>query len=515
MFVTETSSDDSPVALRVRNVAKTFPGTVAVDGVDFDIGRGEVHALVGGNGSGKSTIIKILAGVIPADTGAVVIGGASYELTDFRPKVAQRHGLHFVHQHPTTFLDMTVAENLALGRGFDTTRFRRINWHALRRRVDTVLQRFGIPARPEQRLGELGPATQTMVVVARALQDQADADGGVLVLDEPTSALPPDEATKLLGALRRYASMGQAVLFVSHRLDEVLQVADRVTVLRDGQRLATIAREGLTRQSLVDLLVGGSSEPLPSPAIFQNRRPVLEVAGLAGGTVRDVGLRLAAGEVVGIAGTAGSGRSALLRLLFGVQTRDAGTLKVQGEPYAPTSPRDALAAGFAYMPQNRRDALFEDLSLSENMTVASLGEYWNHGFLSYAAQEAAVAGFMTKFAIRAPAPDTPITTLSGGNQQKAVLARCLTPNPSPGLLLLDEPTQGVDVGARHELWRLIRRAAQAGAGVLVVSSEFEELDRLCDRVLVLSAGRTVAEYAAADFTVERLNRALYGSDGQR
>jgi ribose transport system ATP-binding protein len=449
---------------------------------------------------------------VPADKGTVEIDDTSYGLNEFSAAHARQHGLHFVHQEVTTFQDMTVAENMAIGRGFETTPVGGINWRRVRRRVNEVLGRFGISATPDQRLGELGPASQTMVAIARALQDQEGVSEGILALDEPTAALAPEEADELLSALRRYASEGQAVLFISHRLDEVLEVADQITILRDGQRVATVSRNELTRDELVDLLAGGSAEPLPhsAPDGRHQEGAVLEAEGLSGGRVRDANVRVAAGEIVGVTGPAGSGRSALLRILFGAQQRRAGAVRVNGKPYSAQEPADAIGAGLAYVPPDRRDALIGDLSLAENLTVGVVGHYWRHGFLNYRAEAAAVVDTMRKFNIRAAGPDVPIKTLSGGNQQKAVLARCLTSKPPPRLLLLDEPTQGVDVGARRELWRLVRSAAQAGTGVLVVGSDFEELKQLCDRIIVLLDGTVVAEFPVHEFTVDRLNRVLHG-----
>ncbi|MBS1871500.1 MAG: sugar ABC transporter ATP-binding protein [Actinobacteria bacterium] len=500
-------------ALRVREVRKDFPGTRALDGVSLDVLPGEVHALVGGNGCGKSTLMKILAGVQPADAGSAEIGGAVHDLRHFSAALARRCGLHFVHQQSSVFPDMTVAENLAIGRGYETGPLGAIRWARLRRRVAAVLERFEIAARPDDRVDRLRPATQTMVAIARALQDQEVAHEGVLALDEPTASLPPDEVATVLDALRRCAARGQAIVFISHRLDEVLGVADRITVLRDGRVVATVARDGLDHDGLVELIVGRRVEPLAAAAPAAVREaadaaPALEVAGLAGGAVRGADLTLHAGEVVGVAGLNGSGRSTLLRLLFGEQQAREGSVRAGGRALALARPRDAIDAGFAYVPEDRAVAgLFPELSVAENLSGGFAGDYARHGRLVHRLERADARAAMERFLIRAASPEVAISTLSGGNQQKVVLARWLRRRPH--VLLLDEPSHGVDVGARAEIAGLIRAAAEEGTAVLAVSSDFEELVALCDRVLLMREGRIAGEVAGAQLTVERIDHLLH------
>jgi ribose transport system ATP-binding protein len=499
----------STPALRLLDVHKSFGPTRAVADVSFEIAPGEIRALVGGNGSGKSTLVKALAGVVPADSGVLEIDGETHELGSFTPALARRHCMHFVHQQWTTFRDLTVADNLLIGRGFETGALGRIKSRVATEHADRVLERFGVEARAGQVLGELRPATQTMVEIARALQDQDESPRGVLVLDEPTAALPPQEVEVLLGAVRRYAELGQTILFISHRLDEVLAVADTITVMRDGRHVATVAREQVSHDELVELIVGRPvRRHVPDTPADRAQTTTLACSDIAGGALRGVDLELAPGEIVGVAGQIGSGRSSLLRLLFGVQPLAGGSVELDGQPHAPDGPADAMRAGVAYVPEDRAEqALFAELSVAENLTAATVERYWRGGRLRLRREGADAQRDVERFLVRTTSPRVPITALSGGNQQKVVLARWM--RRSPRLLLLDEPTQGVDVGARTEIWSLIRAAAREGTAALVVLSDFDELVTSCHRVLVLRDGRLLAMLSGSQLTVDHLNGLLH------
>jgi ribose transport system ATP-binding protein len=480
-------------ALAVERLTKRFGPTCALQDVSFSIASGHVHGLVGGNGSGKSTLIKILAGVHHAEPGGVVrIGGAAIDADAITPAIAMRSGLRFVHQDPAVFEELTVAENLAIGSaaGFPAPRGR-IVWRRLRADAEEVLERFEIDARASDRLGDLRPAQRTMVAIARALRDRHDG-GSVLVLDEPTASLPEHEVETLLDAVRRYSAAGETIVYVSHRLEEVLSIVDEVTVLRDGRHVMTRAAEGLGTDDLVAAIVGRTLDleaPLgPGSAPGPVR---LSVDGLAGGPLEDVSLEVRAGEIVGIAGLLGAGRSELLRMVFGAHERERGAMLLDGRPYAPASPAQAMRAGVAFVPEDRaRDAAFPDLSVTANLSIVRLARYRRFIRLDKRAECADADRSIDEFGIRAPARDAPLSALSGGNQQKVVVARWL--RRSPRLLLLDEPTQGVDVGARAELYDLIAAARAEGLAVLLVSSDLEELAHVCDRVLVLRDGRIAA-----------------------
>jgi ribose transport system ATP-binding protein len=498
----------SDVLLRAEGVSRSFGNTRALDDVDIVLGRGEIHALLGSNGSGKSTLVKILAGVERADAGMLLIGGERHDLSSHTPSDATRLGLRFIHQQDSTFPDLTVAENLALGPGFDTGAGFRIRWRSTRRRAAALLARYRVDAHPDQIMGELRPATQKMVTIARTLQDQDSPHDGVLVLDEPTASLPDAEARLVLDALQAYTSAGLAIIYITHRLEEVLSVADSATLLGDGRVLGVVDPRGLTHDDLVEQMLGR-----PVEQVARQHRPVpdrlaLEVEKLRAGPLQDVDLRVRVGETVGVAGLLGSGRSSLLKAIFGLLPVRAGRVQVEGRSLQLRDPRRAIVAGVAYLPEDRaRDGLFPNLSLRENLSLTVADRYWRRVAIDQRAERRDTIRLLSDFGIRAPSPDAPITALSGGNQQKAMLARWMRRHPR--VLLLDEPTQGVDVGARAEIYALMQHAASEGAATIVVSSDPDELAVTCDRVVVLARGRVVNEVAGDQLDAERIERSTY------
>ena len=489
------NSNDRDLVLRVRDIRKTFPGTRALDGASLEVRRGEIHALIGTNGSGKSTLIKILAGIYAADAGGeVAVNGTTLELGALTPAKAKAVGLHFVHQVPAVFPMMSVAENIAIGRGFQTGPGGRILWTEQRERTARILERFHIHATPDMPAGFLGPADRTLVVIARALQDLDSAEGGVLILDEPTASLPGPEVDRLLDTLRKYAAQGQAIIYVTHRLDEVLRATQRVTALRDGRNVGTVATAGMDKSKLVSLMLGRSidQERRQEAQASSAGEPLLAVRGLAGGFVADASFEVAPREILGIAGLVGSGAADVQRLLFGTLPITSGEVALGGRPFRPAAPREAIAAGVTYLPPDRAiEAEFPAMSLRANLTAGSMVRYFRGQRLRHDSERSDASTLIKRFSIRASSTEQPMSTLSGGNQQKTVLARCLRDKPQ--LLLLDEPTQGVDVHARIEIHKLLRAAAQDSTAILVVSSDFEELAALCDRVIAMVRGRIVGE----------------------
>src|SRR3954452_20685102 len=366
-------------ALAVRGLSKTYAGTLALDSLFMQIRPGEVHALLGGNGSGKSTTIKILAGVVPADPGGEIsIGDVTAGVSDWTPARAHAAGLRFVHQQPAVFPEMTVAENLAMGSEFPRAAGGRVDWKGLHLRTAELLAKWQISATPKTPLIALRAADRARVAIVRAMQDMDDATRGVLVLDEPTAALPAAEVDALLEALRGYASAGLSILYVSHRLDEVLSVADRITVLRDGKKVATVDAKGLSESDLIELIVGRPLDRVfPPPATDVTDDAAFVVRGLAGGPLRGVDLTLRRGEVLGIAGLLGSGRSELLRMLFGAYPIDAGTVLLDGADYRPATPDAAMKAGVAYVPEDRgADAVLIGCSVRHNLSAGQSSGYF-------------------------------------------------------------------------------------------------------------------------------------------
>ena len=496
-------------ALAVRGARKTFGANLAVDDISFELAPGRVHALLGGNGSGKSTLIKLLAGVERADAGRVEIAGQTIALGDLTPARAAAMGLRFVHQQRSTFPELTVAENLAIGGpGFPLGVGGRIRWRQARRSADSALERFGIEAHPDQLLGELGPARQAMVAIARALQSQGDGEG-ILVLDEPTVSLPETEVRLLLDAVRRHAERGQTVVFVTHRLEEVFAVADNAILLRNGRLVDEVSPQSITRADLIELIIGRAVDEVAPTGGAVGAPAVLEVAGLRAGPVGPVDVTLHAGEVVGVAGLVGSGRSSLLKALFGVLPAESGEVRLDGKQLALTSPRRAMRAGFAFVPESRtEDAAFPELTLTENLSVSVLPRYFRGGRMRGRRERRDADKLLQTYQIKAEAVDDSLDSLSGGNQQKAIVARWLRRDPR--VVLLDEPTQGVDVGARAEIYGLIKRAVDAGSVALVASSDSEELAAICDRVLVLRRGRIVGEVRREEMTSNRIERLAHG-----
>ena len=496
-------SDASSDVLRVTGVRKSFGGTRALAGVDLSVRAGEIHALVGGNGSGKSTLLKILAGVLPADDGSLQLNGRTWDLTSFDAHDSQACGLRFVHQQPTVFPNLSVMDNLCVNGAYRRGPAGRIRWGATRSRVREVLGRFGIDAGPDDVLGSLSPAKRTMVEIARALQGIDTSDISVLALDEPTAALPHKEVDLLLSMLQRFAQeSGQAILFVSHRLDEVVTIARRVTVLRDGQNVSTMDHDDVTKTALVEAIVGRPLETyFPEPVVLhKDSRPILRARGISGGVVEGFDLEVHPGEVVGLTGPMGSGRSSVLKLIYGAMPMRSGELELDGKSLTVHDPEDAISAGIGYVPEDRiGQAVLPSLSIADNLAVVDARAYWN-GVQQRGRELADAAEAIGRFGITASSPSAPMSSLSGGNQQKVVIARWL--GRPTRLLLLDEPTQAVDVGARADLWRLIHEASESGMAVLIASSDLEELAHLCERVIILRQGRAAAELSGPESVTE-------------
>ena len=496
-------------ALEVSDLGKTFAGTRALEKFSMRVAAGEIRALVGENGSGKSTLVKILSGFHAPDPGGRVLVDGSDLLGGTADPA--RLGLRFVHQELGLLGSLSVADNLFLGGTFPC-RFGAVDRRRQRQQATAALRAAGLDIDPDRTVAELPAAVRTGVAIARASQDYgARPPAKVLVLDEPTATLPEKETRELIAAMRAAATAGVAVVFVSHRLEEVLAVADTVTVLRDGREVATrraaeLSRAGLVAMMCGELLEEASLRSAAAAGPAERRAAVLRASGLRAPGLRDVSLEVGRGEVVGVAGITGSGRETLLAALFGALSAHGGSVEVNGQPLPAGQPRRAIAAGLAYLPADRRShGILPSLTTRENLTVSDLRSVWRWPSIRGRLERAEVAAWFRRFSVRpADASERPMATLSGGNQQKVLLSRWLRRRPE--VILLDEPTQGVDVGAKADIHRAILRAADDGAAVLIASSDIDELVALSHRVLIVRQGTVVAERDAATLDAPEVAR---------
>jgi ABC-type sugar transport system ATPase subunit len=491
----------------VTDAVKDYPGQRALDHMTFGLSRGEVHALVGENGAGKSTLIKAVAGVIGLDSGVIEIDGKQASLT--RPQDAIDRGISVVHQHGNLVGDMSVLENVLLADGLDRHVGVFVDWRRSQRRAEILLERVGLDVNPNMLVRDLGPHQAAMVAIAKALA----SDAKVIILDEPTTALLPAEVRTLFTQMRRLADEGIAFVFVTHRLGEVFDVCDRITVMRDGGLVGTWVTSELDHSTLVDQLVG------PERSLAQDVKPVVSTPGdvllcirdLHGEELVGVDLDLRAGEVVGVASLPGEGSAALFESLFGMR-RSTGSVTVEGHTARLRSPRQAIRSGLAMVPRDRsRQGLIPDLSVRENATLASTRDYVSDSvvrFMRRDRERTAVGEVMGRLNLKTAGLEAPVCSLSGGNQQKVVIGRWLLRKAR--VYLLDSPTAAVDVHAKAEIYALIRELVADGAAVLFTSTELEEFVRVCDRVVVLYRGEVVGELIGRDLTVNSIMRLSFG-----
>jgi simple sugar transport system ATP-binding protein len=494
--------------LTLRGMGKRFPGVVALNGVDFTVRAGEIHALLGENGAGKSTLIKILTGVYAPDAGEISLGGA--RIAPASPKEAERCGISTVYQEVNLVPSLSVAENIMLGR--QPGRFGFLHWRALREKARTALARLEIACDVDAELGSLSVALQQMVAIARAL----DLRARLLVLDEPTASLDEKEVADLFQIMRRLRGEGMGIVFVTHFLDQVYAVTDRITVLRNGELVGEYATAALPRLELVGKMLGRpvASEAGPAPVAARAADPgeaaLLSARGLARrGALRSVDLELRRGEVVGLAGLLGSGRTETARLIFGIDRGDGGELRLRGQPATLASPRDAVRHGFAFCSEDRKiEGILPNLSVRENLIIALQAKRGAWRVLTRTEQARLCEHYITALRIKTPGAEAPIRNLSGGNQQKVLLARWLATQPE--LIILDEPTRGIDIGAKAEIEQIIAKLRADGLAVLFISSEIEEVVRNSTRIVILRERRKVAEMPADGATIEGVMAAMAG-----
>ncbi|ABG99485.1 monosaccharide-transporting ATPase (plasmid) [Rhodococcus jostii RHA1] len=499
-------------AVEIRSFSKTFPGQRALTDFDLVLEPGEIHALVGENGCGKSTFIKCLSGYQAPDGGAELNVRGKGLAIPYTAAQAVERGLVFVHQDFGIVPTLSVMENMALGAGF-ATRGGRIQWRTQANKATEALAILGREDIPPHALAStLSASEHATIAIARALASAKDG-ASLIVLDEPTAALPRSEVDALFQVVRRLAEQGTAVLFVSHRLQEVFDVAHRVTVLRDSKKIGTFDIADLDERTLVQKIVGRDLVTLyPESAPKARESVVLEVEGLTATRVSDVSFTAHRGEILGIAGLQGSGRSEIIRLLFGAQQRRSGRIRLHGQDVDFRHPASAIQAGIAHVPEDRiHHGVFGRMTVAENLSLLTVGRYWKYGRIQVGPETKRVRELIGAYDIRPGNAAQMMGRLSGGNQQKGVLAKWI--EISPTILLLDEPAQGVDVGSKSDIYHLIEQwVAEHGSTVIMVSSDFEDLNALCHRVLVLRDGQLVAELENESKTVDRMVELAYLKD---
>lgn len=484
----------------MTGLVKRFTGTLALDHVDFDVRRGEVHALLGQNGAGKSTLIKVLAGVYQADAGAIEFDGKlAHPGADALP-------IAFIHQDLGLVEWMTIAENVAIETGFPRSWSGLISWRKVKSAAAEALAIMGSDLDPEAPISSLPAAERSLVAIGRALAIKSD----IVVLDEPTAALPEADVERLLETLRRLRANNIGVVYVTHRLDEVLRIADRVTVLRDGRRLATVGASDTNAGELVEMIVGRSMNDAFIRPAEPSERSAFSAAGLVAEHVGPVSFSVAAGETLGLVGLRGAGHHTVGRAIFGHARISSGRLTLDGEPIGPLSPAEAVAIGVGFVSSKRaEEGLASNLDVRENIYLNPAANGKGVLELIPRAKELGEAkAAVRRFSIKTAGVEEPVATLSGGNQQKVVLARWMEAHVK--LLILEEPTIGVDVGAKADIYHLLQSSLRLGLAVLLISSDFEEVERICHRALVFSRGRVAAEIPGHALTVAALTAAASG-----
>ncbi|MCM4083487.1 sugar ABC transporter ATP-binding protein [Paractinoplanes hotanensis] len=497
---------DQPPRLEVHDVTKSFGAVAAVQGVSFPLFPGEAHALVGENGAGKSTIVKMLAGVHRPDTGTLRVDGVDVDFAG--PADAKAAGIAVIYQEPTLFPDLSVAENIAIGNQ-PLTKLRQIDRKQMSANAERLFRRLGVPIDPARPARGLSIADQQLVEIAKALSSEAQ----VLIMDEPTAALSGVEVERLFAVVRSLRDEGAAIMFISHRFEEVTALCERVTIMRDGRHVATELVADLTVDDMIRRMVGRDLSALFPKQEVEPGEVVLEVEGLSReGVFRDISFSVRAGEIVALAGLVGAGRSEVMQAVFGVDPYDQGSVTMQGRRLEKGSPRAAMAAGLALVPEDRRQqGLVMELSIERNVTLPRARKLARLGLLFGGSEREAAETWTRKLQTKLGQLSDAVGTLSGGNQQKVVLAKWLATGPR--LLIVDEPTRGIDVGTKAEVHRLMSSLAADGLAVVMVSSELPEVLGMADRILVLREGRIAASLSRAEATEESVMYAAMGQEG--
>jgi len=494
--------------LKMRGITKIFPGTIALNEVDFTLRKGEIHALMGENGAGKSTLIKVLTGVYEKDEGSIWVEGGEAEARIHSPQDAQNIGISTVYQEITLCPNLTVAENMFIGRTSGQT----VNWKEYENRAAAILENLGIPARAKQQLGSCSLAVQQMVAIGRAVDMQCK----VLILDEPTSSLDDKEVAMLFKLMRELKGRGVGIIFVTHFLEQVYEVCDRITVLRNGELVGEYAIEDLPQVELVAKMMGKDLNDLEDLEQVGHKNAgagevVYEAAGLSSSEARPFDFKIHRGEVNGFTGLLGSGRSESVRAIFGADRVTGGKVRVKGRDVKITNPREAMKNGIGYLPEDRkRDGIIADLSVRENIILAMQVMKGFFHPMSKAQMRQFADEYIKALQIKTASQDTPIKSLSGGNQQKVILARWLLTHPD--YLILDEPTRGIDVGTKLEIQKLVLKLAEENMSVTFISSEIEEMLRTCSRLIVMRDRKIVGELTGEQLTQGYVMKTIAGGE---
>ncbi|MFC5598686.1 sugar ABC transporter ATP-binding protein [Deinococcus cellulosilyticus] len=500
------------VLLSMEGITKTFTGTRALSEASLQVRAGEVHALIGQNGAGKSTLLKVLTGAYRKDRGRILFDGQEVHFRS--PLEAQQGGIATIYQEVNLVQERSVSENILLGR--EPRRFGFIDWKEMHRQAEDIVRSMGLKLNVREELGNFPIATQQMVAIARAISQKAK----LVVMDEPTSSLDESEVETLFDVIRKLKSENVAVIFVSHYLDELYAISDQITVMRDGRTVHTGPIHKLGKFELVAKMLGRELDEVEREGRTGfHKKPytagpdVLQVQGLRQGLrLKDISLKVRQGEIVGLAGLLGSGRTETARALFGAERKDSGQFQWKNQPVEFRSPGETIRLGMGYCSEDRKhEGIIPHLSVRENLTLALLPRISRAGIIDSRQQEQVVDRFISRLGIKCSSPEQPIRELSGGNQQKVLLARWLCMNPD--LLILDEPTRGIDVGAKAEIQQLISELAEDGLGVLMISSELEELTEGCHRVVVLREGETAAELEGRSLSEQQIMHAMAGTEG--
>jgi rhamnose transport system ATP-binding protein len=495
--------------LAATSIEKSFGAVRALSGVTFDLRPGEVHALVGENGAGKSTLIKIISGAETPDAGTLEIGGRLAHRMD--PATARALGIAAIYQQPSLFPDLTVAENIALAVE-SLTIWRRVDWKGRRARAAQALERVGAAISPDRLAGSLTLPEQQLVEIAKAI----GLDAKVFVMDEPTASLTDTEVNRLFEVINRLRTDGAGIIYVSHRLEEIAALSDRVTVLRDGATVATLPRERVDRAELIRLMVGRRMSEVPAARSVKAGAVALETRHLSSrdAGIHDVSFAVQRGEILGLGGLVGAGRTQLAETIFGLTPADSGEILLNGVAARIPSPAAAIARGIAYLPEDRRQhGVVLEMPVAANTTLAKLSVVSRRGLIDRRAEAAHAQTYVERFAIKLSSVSAAANSLSGGNQQKVALARWLTTEPS--VLILDEPTQGIDVGSKAEIHALILDLAERGLAIIMISSELPELLSLSDRIAVMRGGRIAGMLTRAEATPQALMALAVGSPQAR